>query len=186
MPLGPEWPSCYFHDKLKLFLVIYVDDFKLSGPKESLAIGWELLKKKLLLEKPKSIDGESYLGCRNRRFEMTLPGGGVATAHEYDMEDFMRSCVQLYEELAPGVRLKTVPTPFLNDDHRDSAARGPIGTGPVQICPWCECPTHRTAGLQWRPLTKTLLDDASSWRQRRLLSWTLLFGADLPPSRRAS
>ena len=52
----------------------------------------------------------------------------------------MVSCVRLYEELAPGVRLKTVPTPFLTDDHRDSAARGPTGTGPVEVCPWCECP----------------------------------------------
>ena len=71
---------------------------------------------------------------------MKLPSGGVATVLSYDMEDFMRSCVQLYEELAPGVKLKKVPTPFLNDDHRDSAARGPIGTGPVEVCPWCECP----------------------------------------------
>ena len=27
-----DWRSCYFHPKLRLFLVIYVDDFKLSGP----------------------------------------------------------------------------------------------------------------------------------------------------------
>ena len=36
-PVGPEWPSCYFHPKLRLFLVIYVDDFKLTGPTECLA-----------------------------------------------------------------------------------------------------------------------------------------------------
>ena len=79
---------------------------------------------------------------------MKLPSGGVATVHEYDMEDFMASCVKLYEELAPGVKLKKVATPFLNDDHRESAARGPAGgsghetgaAGPVEICPWCECP----------------------------------------------
>ena len=71
---------------------------------------------------------------------MELPGGRVATTHGYDMEEFMRSCVRLYEELAPGVRLTSVPTPFLTDDHRDSAARGPAGTSPVEVCPWCECP----------------------------------------------
>ena len=32
VPLGPEWPSCYTHPKLGLFLIIYVDDFKMSGP----------------------------------------------------------------------------------------------------------------------------------------------------------
>ena len=30
-----DWRSCYWHPILKLFLVIYVDDFKLSGPVDS-------------------------------------------------------------------------------------------------------------------------------------------------------
>ena len=33
-PIGEEWPSVYFHDELKLLLVIYVDDLKLAGPSE--------------------------------------------------------------------------------------------------------------------------------------------------------
>ena len=33
------WPSCFWHEKLKLMLSVYVDDFKLSGPKESLKRG---------------------------------------------------------------------------------------------------------------------------------------------------
>eukprot|EP00972_Heterocapsa_arctica_P040418 5953313-Heterocapsa_arctica.AAC.1 len=32
LPVSEEWPSCYFHHKLKLYLVIYVDDFKLAPP----------------------------------------------------------------------------------------------------------------------------------------------------------
>ena len=71
---------------------------------------------------------------------MELPWVGLATVHEYDMEDFLRSCVSLYQELAPGVQLKRVATPFLSEDHRTSPARAPTGTGPVEICPWCECP----------------------------------------------
>jgi hypothetical protein len=27
-----DWRSCYFHPAKSLFLVVYVDDFKLSGP----------------------------------------------------------------------------------------------------------------------------------------------------------
>ena len=119
---------------------MYVDGFKPSGPKENLAKGWALLRQGLLLEQPKSIQGESYLGCRNKRSTMKLPSGGLATVHEYNMEDFFRSCISLYEELAPGVKLKKVATPFLTEDHRDSPARGPAGTGPVEVCPWCECP----------------------------------------------
>ena len=42
-PVGPEWPSCYYHDELGLFLVIYVDDFKLAGPTENLQAGWDLI-----------------------------------------------------------------------------------------------------------------------------------------------
>ena len=34
-PIGEEWPSMYFHDELKLLLVIYVDDLKLAGPSEN-------------------------------------------------------------------------------------------------------------------------------------------------------
>ena len=78
---------------MKLFLVIYVDDFKLSGPKENPAKGWDLLKQGLLLEQPKPIHGESYLGCRNKRSTMKMPSGSLATVHEDDMEDFLKSCV---------------------------------------------------------------------------------------------
>ena len=53
------------------------------------------------------------------------------------MEEFMKSCVQLYRDLAPGAELRKVSTPFLAEDQRDSPARGPAGTGPVEECPWC-------------------------------------------------
>ena len=51
--LGLSWPSCYFHRKLNLFLVIYVDDFKMAGPKGTIKQGWDLLQKKGLLLKMK-------------------------------------------------------------------------------------------------------------------------------------
>ena len=31
------WRSCYFHPKLKQFLIVYVDDFKMSGPADTQA-----------------------------------------------------------------------------------------------------------------------------------------------------
>ena len=49
----------------------------------------------------------------------------------------MKSCVKLYLELAPGAVLQPATTPFLPEDHRDSPARGPACTGPVEECPWC-------------------------------------------------
>ena len=30
-----SWRSCYYHPCLKLFMVIYVDDFKLAGPADN-------------------------------------------------------------------------------------------------------------------------------------------------------
>ena len=44
-PVGPTWPSCYFHKKLDRLLVIYVDDLKLAGPKKNLKHVRELLRK---------------------------------------------------------------------------------------------------------------------------------------------
>ena len=42
--MSQEWPSCYYHTKLDLYLVVYVDDFRLSGPQGNLAEGWRLLR----------------------------------------------------------------------------------------------------------------------------------------------
>ena len=48
-------------NRLDLFLVIYVDDFKLSVPKANMTDGWRLLRKGLTIEpeKPSGL----YLGC---------------------------------------------------------------------------------------------------------------------------
>ena len=44
VPIGPNWPSMYFYGKLKLLLVVYVDDLKLAGPSGNLPKGWEMLR----------------------------------------------------------------------------------------------------------------------------------------------
>ena len=41
----PSWSSTYFHKDLGLFLVVYVDDFKMSGPSGNLEKGWSLISK---------------------------------------------------------------------------------------------------------------------------------------------
>ena len=43
MPDPEGWPSVFFHPELKLLLVVYVDDFKMSGPKENMSKGWNLI-----------------------------------------------------------------------------------------------------------------------------------------------
>ena len=60
-PISEAWPSCYYHDSLKLFLVVYVDDFKLAGPAKNLAKGWELIRSGLEMERPSALG--VFLGC---------------------------------------------------------------------------------------------------------------------------
>ena len=103
--LPPSSPMRNRWNMLLLFLVIYVDDFKLSGPADNLPKGWDLIAKGLNIDKPKDVNGQTYLGCQQERWEVDLPGGGKATVDCKNMQPYMESCVQLYRDLAPGVTL---------------------------------------------------------------------------------
>ena len=52
MPDPEGWPSVFFHPELKLLLVVYVDDFKMSGPKENMSKGWSLIASKIDMDTP--------------------------------------------------------------------------------------------------------------------------------------
>ncbi len=64
------WRSCFFHPDLKVFLVVYVDDFKMSGPTGNLTKAWELVRGKgketagIDMDDPTGVD--RYLGCRHK------------------------------------------------------------------------------------------------------------------------
>ena len=51
----------FIHKKLNLTLFVYVDDFKLAGPKENISKGWNLIKQKIDLDAP--TDFGKYLAC---------------------------------------------------------------------------------------------------------------------------
>ncbi len=55
------WPSCYYNSELKQFLVVYVDDFKMAGPVETMQKAWDKLRNKLLLDK--ELPANLFLGC---------------------------------------------------------------------------------------------------------------------------
>ncbi len=136
LPVSEEWPSCYFHHDLKLYLVIYVDDFKLAGPTCNLKRGWSLLQKGLTIEAPTPVG--VYLGCGHEVGQIKTVGGTTAQTVTYNMEDFLTSCVERYLELAgPGTKMKHVATPFLPDDQNLSLCRKPLVEGPSIECPWC-------------------------------------------------
>ncbi len=69
----PEWKSCFWHPRLKLLLVVYVDDFKLSGPAQNLAEGWRQISKGIIIEPP--APAGRYLGCDHLITNKSVPNG---------------------------------------------------------------------------------------------------------------
>ena len=57
----PNWRSVYFNSKLKVLLVLYVDDFKMAGPPEGLKEAWGLIRLKIKVEDPTPYG--LFLGC---------------------------------------------------------------------------------------------------------------------------
>ena len=82
----------YFHDELKLLLVIYVDDLKLAGPSENLAKGWEMLRTVLRIE-PET-DLGLYLGCVLSQGETQLHNGKKVKTITYNMEGLLKLSVK--------------------------------------------------------------------------------------------
>ena len=94
-------------------LVVYVDDFKLSGPAKNLAKGWKLIRDSIKTDAPHPAD--QFLGCTHKRFTRTLPEtGATVTGIEYDMSGFLEQCVERYKELRRVKTLRKAATPFVS------------------------------------------------------------------------
>ena len=50
-----DWECLYFHPGLNLILTVYVDDFKMAGPRCNLQQGWDLIGKELEIDKPEEM-----------------------------------------------------------------------------------------------------------------------------------
>jgi hypothetical protein len=150
-----NWPSCYYHSDLQLMLAVYVDDFKLSGPKENLKKGWDLIMRdskgneRLKIESP--APANLYLGCTHEVKTISHADGHQSRAMVYNMESYLTSTVEKYCDLVENltgdkVILKQVATPFLIEDNKDAAAGRPATSGGMPICPWCKIPCVKTTG----------------------------------------
>lgn len=136
-----SWQSCYWHDDLKLVLVVYVDDFKLAVPETNLARGWKLTRERLSLEEP--TEANLYLGCFHETRKAALGDGKTARAAIYNMEDYFHSVADKYCELAKDilgepVKLKHAATPFLTEEKKTSPQQKPCDNCPAVTCPWCD------------------------------------------------
>ena len=67
-----DWASVFRHEELDLFLVVYVDDFKMSGPAKNIAEGWELISKVIKMEEPRQL--KRYLGCEHEFTQHVVKG----------------------------------------------------------------------------------------------------------------
>jgi hypothetical protein len=122
----PEWRSCFWHPKWRMFLVVYVDDFKLAGPAKYMSECWSAIRSGIKTDDPSPVG--KYLGCDHKVSTQKHPSDGHEyRIMEYDMSDFMRSCVDRYVELAGINRssLRKALTPFLTEPKEASPARDP-------------------------------------------------------------
>ena len=64
------WECLYVHPEAKLFLSVYVDDFKMAGIKRNLAPMRQRLRKELDLDPSVLLDISTYLGCRQNNVQI--------------------------------------------------------------------------------------------------------------------
>ena len=67
----PNWECLFVHREKELFLSVYVDDIKLAGKKHNIDPMWKVLNKEVDLGDPTSFLDHVYLGCTQRRCEVS-------------------------------------------------------------------------------------------------------------------
>ena len=89
-----NWNSCFKHPRLKLVLLVYVDDFKLAGPKANLALGWKLISQRITLDTPHELD--RCLGCDHVKSTRKLPHKGYLNTVTYRMKAQLQASLDTY------------------------------------------------------------------------------------------
>ena len=119
----------------------------MAGPQKNLAQGWSMLRTRLKIEPETGLD--MHLGCNQSKGNVTLGNGHCVTTVTYDMEQFLRSCVDRYLEVAGDVKLNKVVTPEMHEETKNQVSRKPAKEGPSVVCNWCPptvLPQRRTSG----------------------------------------
>ena len=106
--------------------------------------GWALMQAGIQMDQPSK--AAKYLGCDHIEREVWIkPGGNPMNPDkdgsikvrvlEYDMEQFLKQCVERYQELAgpKGANLQRVATPLLDEANEPSMNGGqPLASGTLQ------------------------------------------------------
>ena len=134
----PNWPSTFWHQELKLFLTVYVDDFKMAGPAQSLDTGWALIRSAIKMDDPTPFG--LFLGAEHDEFQLPHPQDATRTIRgiQYNVQKKLESAVTRYCELANITKpLKKVDTPFLESADKDFFCAA-VADGPWLECCWCK------------------------------------------------
>ena len=148
-----EWRSVYYHPIHQTLLMVYVDDFKMSGPVKGMAASWEAIKAQTEYNKESCKteqaiklgdveDVNHFLGCDHAVSETVNEDGTKSRLMTYSKHQFMRQCLERYHEVVgPEYKLEERDTPFVDEDDHPNPARLPNyginGEIDGLVCPHC-------------------------------------------------
>ena len=91
-PVGLEWPSSYYHEELRLYVVICVDEVNRSGP-STIKQGWCLFRQGTPIEQAhhSGLSGVVHLDCNQERYVARLPYGVMSSVMSDDVDDLPAS-----------------------------------------------------------------------------------------------
>ena len=107
----------FWNEELSLMLMVYVDDFKMSGPEKNLKEGWKRIRQGLDIDDPVLVD--RCLGCHHKQLKGEVNGKPVSVM-QYVVEDIMEQCVTAYKDLRgePDMKLRPVEDQFIASPDR--------------------------------------------------------------------
>ena len=169
VPCSP-WRSCYFHPELGVFLIVYVDDFKMAGPTgEAMKRGWDLIRgpSKVAPEGLQTGDPEGvgrFLGCHHRVTEQWVDWHGEeptildpppVKTKKIDAAPATVGAVQLgYNEINEDFLDRTYPVP------RNTSVWVRYDLGSRR----CK-PSLPLGGPDWRDVTRRVTIDINTWEE---------------------
>ena len=94
-----------------MYLVVYVDDFIICRLPKEYGRKWRSIQKGVNMGKVEAVG--LYLGCHHKTYAAVSPyTGRPIRVMEYDMSDFLRSFIEVYEKLTGATKLRKASTPL--------------------------------------------------------------------------
>jgi hypothetical protein len=106
--VSDAWPSTFFSVTFECVLVVYVDDFRLAGPVKFLPPVWKMLAKLIDISTPEPWG--RFLGAVQVLRRLT-----DFIIIEYDMTEYLDTCLQRYRDVSGIQKLQNAQTPFLEE-----------------------------------------------------------------------